>query len=381
MTQSTTSTLAAALPAKPTPAKGRTAVRPWRLAAVFAAVAVVVFGTVATFNHRFDPLTYDGAQQAAMAAALGDGRNVAIVDPNLDWRALRSRAFEQMKTSPDVILFGGSRWQEATANVAPGKRFYNAFVTNDFFEDIVALTGALVRTHHLPKTLILSVRFFSFGYLDRHDPPWWTSFTSDYRDLSQRMGVPAHSWDDSIAVGKYSHLLSAGAAYDKVARGNLDAPAWQVTDQQHLAHLHVVGADGALRFSQDHLSALTPQGVEQDVLQSAADDRGRRIHIDRPLLGQLARLLQFLKSQGVQVILVQTPFHPAYFRAIQGSPYAADVQAIEQDTRRVAADNGALVGGGLDSAALGCEASDYRDFNHAGDRCLVKVLHGIPGLQ
>jgi hypothetical protein len=380
MNQSTTSSLAAAR--APGPASSASApARPWRAAAVFAAVTAIVFGAVAALNARLDPLTYDGAQQAAMAAAMDDGHDVAIADPNIDWRALRSRAFARMTRTPDVILFGGSRWQEATADVAPGKRFYNAFVTNDFFDDIVALTGGLYRTHHLPRTLILSVRFFSFGYLDRHDPVWWTTFSPEYRDLSQRLGVPAHSWDDSVAVGKYSHLLSAGAAWDRLARGGLGDPAWEITGQQHLAHRHVVGADGALRFSQDHLDALTPQAVEQDALQSAADDRARRIHIDRPLLGQLASLLRFLKSQGVQVVLVQTPFHPAYFRAIQGSPYLSDVQAIERDTRQVAEENGALTAGGLDSAALGCAATDYRDFNHASDRCLAKVLRGIPGLQ
>jgi len=311
--------------------------RPWLgRAAIFAAVAALVFGGIASLNWRLDPLTYDGREQAALADTLVSGHNAAIADPNIDWRALRSRHIAAMAQTPDVVLFGGSRWQEATAAaVGPDKRFYNAFVTNDFFEDIVALTQLLDSTHHLPKTLILSVRFFSFSYLDRHDPFWWTWLSPDYRAASERLGVPAHSWSESVTFAKYSRLLSAETALAK-ARAT-SGPVWQPTDRLSEDGRHVVGADGALRFSQQHLRSLTPESVERDALETAAEHRARRIQIDRSLVGQLGTLVGFLKRQGVQVVLVQTPFHPAYYRAIRGTPYHADLLRIEADTRRIAA--------------------------------------------
>lgn len=382
MTTHTTHALPAQAPGHAAaPVAPRERRRGLKLAAVFVGVAAVVFGSIATLNYRLNPLTYDSAQQAAVAGVLVDGKNVAIADPNIDWRALRVQYFTQAKETPDVVLFGGSRWQEATGAAMPGKRFYNAFVTNDFFEDQVALVGLLYSTHHLPKTLILSVRFFSFDYLDRHDPVGWKYFSSDYREMSSKLGIPAHSWSESSAFGKYSHLLSADAAFAKMQReGSREAP-WRITEELSNPDMNIIGRDGALRFSQAHLRPLTPQAVEADALQTAAEHRAARIRIDRSLLGQLGTLVRFLKSQGVQVVLVQTPVHPAYLKAIQGSPYYEDVKQIEQDTRRVAESSGALVGGGLDSVALGCTAADYRDFNHASDRCLTQVLSRIPGLH
>lgn len=354
---------------------------PWRLGALFVGVAALVFGSIGTINYRYNPLTYSGEEQQLAAAALTAGSNVAIPDPNIDYRTLRARHFAQMQQTPDVILFGGSRWQEATSAVAPNKNFYNAFVTNDFFEDIVALTGHLYSTGHLPKTLILSVRFFSFDYLDRHDPLWWTLANPAYKQMSEQLGIPAHSWTDSVAVKKYSHLLSADAALGSLRHGSVEAAGWRPTSASSDPAMNIIGRDGALRFSEAHLKTVTPELAEKEALETAAQHRTNRIHIKRELLGQLGTLIGFLKKQGVQVVLVQTPFHPAYFKAIQGSPYYDDIRQVEADTRQVAADSGALVGGGFDSVALGCTADDYRDFNHASDRCLTQVLKSIPGLN
>src|SRR5690349_14097650 len=126
MTSQTTSAPLTTMPgdAEATGTRRRSA---WRLGALFVGVAALVFGSIGTINYRYNPLTYNGEEQQMVAAALTAGSNVAIPDPNIDYRTLRARHFAQMKQTPDVILFGGSRWQEATAAVAPNKTFYNAF--------------------------------------------------------------------------------------------------------------------------------------------------------------------------------------------------------------------------------------------------------------
>ena len=41
------------------------------------------------------------------------GKNFANHDPNVDLRALRAAQIRHLTTAPDVVIFGGSRWQEA----------------------------------------------------------------------------------------------------------------------------------------------------------------------------------------------------------------------------------------------------------------------------
>jgi hypothetical protein len=343
---------------------------------IFLGVAALIFGTVALVNYRMDGLTFSSGQQAEAAAALAAGKSIAIPHSNIDWRELRREHFRQMKETPDIIIFGGSRWQEATNAIAPTKRVYNAFVSNDHFEDMMALTELLYSTKHLPKTLILSVRFSTFEYLDRRHAFWWKSFGPEYRAMGERLGVETHSWWDTLPTGKWMHLLSAAAAFDKLTSDR--ATRWRITDAPSDPDMDIVGPDGALRFSGEHLKAYTPDYAERDALKQAEADRKKRAKVDPTLMKQLRDLLVFIKKQGVQVALIQTPFHPAYYQAIKGSAYFDDLVKIEQEIAGIGRETGALIQGSFDAVHEGCDRNDYRDFNHSRLQCLSKLVAGLP---
>jgi len=185
------------------------------MAFIFLLVAVVILGGIGFLNYRLNPLTYSTAEQAQAASILEAGGNITVSDANIDWRELRREHIKQMKQAPDVVIFGGSRWQEATSAVSDKKRVYNAFVSSDHFEDMMAITELLYANKRLPKTLILSVRFSTFEYLDRRHAWWWKSFAPEYQSMAARLGVPSHSWLDTASFGKYGHLLSADALLAK----------------------------------------------------------------------------------------------------------------------------------------------------------------------
>ena len=345
---------------------------------IFLAVAAVILGTIAYLNYRLDPLTFSSSEQAKAAAALESGRNIAIPHSNIDWRQLRREHIHRMTETPDIIIFGGSRWQEATNAVAPDKRVYNAFVSNDHFEDMMALSGLLYSANRMPRTLVLSVRFSTFEYLDRRDSWWWKSFGPEYRAMSERLGVKAHSWWGTLPIGKWLHLLSAEAAFNKLQQAQSNATDWRSTDALSDPVMDIVGTDGALRFSQQHLRTYTPDFAERDALERAAIDRNKRLKINPALLEQLRVLLIFLKEQGVQVALVQTPFHPAYYDAIKGSSYFEDLTRIEKEIHRIAEETGAVIGGSFDARQAGCDRNEYRDFNHSRVECLSRLIANLP---
>ena len=132
---------------------------------IFVFVAVILVGAVASLNYWLDPLDYNKSAQIEAAQIWASGRNLLMLDSNVDWRQLRREHIMRMKETPEIVVFGGSRWQEATGAIAPGKRVYNAFVTNDHFEDMLGISELLYEAHRLPKTLILSVRFTTFEFL------------------------------------------------------------------------------------------------------------------------------------------------------------------------------------------------------------------------
>src|SRR6266446_3454295 len=112
---------------------------------VAALVAVVGAGVllIAGANYFLDPLHFSASGQRQVAAVLLSGKNYAVFDANMDFRGLRREAIAQMTRTPQVMVFGGSRFELATPDLSPGKTFYNGFVHNDVFEDLVAFSGLL----------------------------------------------------------------------------------------------------------------------------------------------------------------------------------------------------------------------------------------------
>jgi len=346
----------------------------WNYGALFAGILVLAMATTALGNFVLNPLTYSRAQQVAAADALAAGHNIAIADSNIDWRALRRENIARLGETPDIVIFGGSRWQEASSDVAPGQKLYNAFVSNDHFEDMMAITELLYANHRLPKTLVLSVRFSTFEYLDRRGAWWWKTFAPEYRAMAKRLGVTPHPWYDTIAAGKWAHLLSLDALLGKLEQYRDRQTLWRVTDALSDGTLDVVGSDGALRFSEARLATETADYARRNATTMAALHRTTRLKVDPALVVQLGDLIAFVKRQGVKIVFAQTPFHPVYFAAIQGTPYHEDLQRIEAELDRVATTAGAAVVGSFDAVKEGCAEADYRDFNHARMQCLRRIV-------
>jgi hypothetical protein len=351
-----------------------------KLAAFFIFVTAFLIGIVVLLNYRLSPLSYNSEQQFRVAQVLAGGGNVAISDANLDWRQLRRDHFTLMKDTPDIIVFGGSRWQEATAEVAPGRRFYNAFVSNDHFEDMMALTELLRATGRMPKTLLLSVRFSTFERLDKRHAGWWKSFASEYNTMARTLGIEPLPWYKTQPTEKYEQLFAADALGNKISMFLNNSEAWKPASATQENEFDVIGSDGAIRFSKKRLARENADFALQDAKTRAAKDRDSEITIDGDMLTHLEILLKYLRKSGVNVVMVQTPFHPAYFDGIKGSKYYDRVMEVERETQRIAGLAGVQVAGGFDAKSQGCEASQYRDFNHASVNCLKLLVDQVAHL-
>jgi len=158
-----------------------------------ALVAVVGAGVllIAGANYFLDPLHFSASGKGQVAAVLLSGKNYAVFDANMDFRGLRREAIAQMTRTPDVIVFGGSRFELATPDLFPGKTFYNGFVHNDMFEDLVAFSGLLYEHKRLPKNLVLTVRYKTFLPIDPvlREMNEFKVFWSEYRSMACCLGI------------------------------------------------------------------------------------------------------------------------------------------------------------------------------------------------
>ncbi len=344
----------------------------------YISIAVALLAAIIVANYKFNPLVYSIGEKAQAAKAFINGSNYGVFDSNFDMRGLRREHIRQLTETPQVVVAGGSRFQEALPELFPGRSFYNAHIHSDYVEDMLALTELLIENNRLPETLVLSVRYQTFMPIDQRNSTLWKNFAPEYRAMATRLNIPNHSWLDTIQPQRWLDLLSLPALKGSINQWlNADVKPGP-TQQETMKTLDVIGADGSLRWSQTHLQKFTPEFSRKDALKHLEKNQHKTLIIDPQELLAMERLLALLREQGVQVVLVQTPFHPDYYNGIAKTEYGKGLRRIEAEAHRLAKSYGALAVGSFDPGKLGCPTSMFIDWHHAVPECLQKIFAAIP---
>jgi hypothetical protein len=346
-----------------------------RRVGLFAFVLMAGLISVIVGNYRLDPFTYNRAALADMSAFLAADMNYALLDPNIDLRALRREHVRQMRTTPDVIVFGGSPWQHASAALLPGRKLFNAFVHNHTYEDLLAITELLRANDRLPKTLVLSVRFHAF-----QQSTLWKEWAPEYRSMARLLGLQDPGWFNTFAFDKWMNLLSLHGAmqkwavYRRAPKASGPVAAWSDPTRD------IIGAEGALYFSEEHDRLDTVESAYKSASTNAPLERNRSQPLDAAKVDGLERLLVYLKDRGVRVILAQAPFHPYYWQGFSDYPGGAYLQRLVREVNRVGEKLNIETVGNLDPRIVGCGEAEFRDDKHPKPSCLGKIFASISNL-
>jgi hypothetical protein len=353
---------------------------PWWYLPLVLLLALALFAGVGIVNRRLNPLVYDQDHIGTVAAALVGGKNYANYDTNINWRALRREQIKRLPTAPDVIVFGGSRWWEATSELLPGQDFFNAWVSNDQAEDAMALTYLLEQADRLPDTLILSLRFISFQPPDERQFAEWQEWAPEYRAMAERLGIPAHSYLTTFPAEKLTGMFYAPEVLDRAYQVGQASETPGITTDLQRQSLEIIASDGSIRWSRDSEARFTKQFVD-DAVQDELDRVGQSApRIDRSLVSAMAATITYLQEQGVRVVVAQTPYHPDFYREIQQRPFGQtlnDLELVAEDMNRRL---GVTAVGSYDPAEVGCTAAEFIDHIHARSSCVGQVLQLIPDL-
>lgn len=345
-----------------------------RRVGLFAFVLMAGLISVIVGNYRLDPFTYNRAALADMSAFLAADMNYALIDPNIDLRALRREHVRQMRTTPDVVVYGGSRWQEASAALLPGRKLFNAFVHNDSYEDLLAITELLRANDRLPKTLVLSVRFVAFQSTE------WKEWAPEYRSMARLLGLQDPGWFNTFAFDKWMNLLSLDGAMQKWAvyrrAPKASGPVAALSDPTR----DIIGAEGALYFSEEHDRLDTVESAYKSASTNAALQRNLALPVEAAKVDGLERLLVYLKGRGVRVILAETPFHPYYYQGISDYPRGAYLRRLVREVNRVGEKLNIESVGNHDPRIVGCGEAEFRDAHHPKSSCLGKIFASISNL-
>ncbi len=345
-------------------------------------IAALVFATVGALNSKLNPYVYD--QQAIDLAAQGlvEGKNLANYDPNIDLRALRASQIEHMTATPDVVLFGGSRWQEARSEIIPGgHKVYNAFVSNDQVEDMLAITYLLDKAGRLPKTMVFSLRFVSLQPVADRTTYDWKQWGTEYAAMAERLGITPTSYFSRAPIQQWSGTFNMAGLFSRVQQIDAAKDSPKLTTEAQTDHLDIIAADGSLHWSKASEKKFTKKFVDKFVDNEILRAGPTRPAIDRDLVGVAGKLIDWLRDKGVRVVVAQTPYHPDYWTRIQNYPFGETLHGLEAVATELAAKHGAIAENHFDPAGFPhCAPEQFVDHIHARPPCLEDMFKRMPDL-
>jgi hypothetical protein len=341
-------------------------------------LAALLLGGLAGANYRLAPLSYSAAAHARLAEAMAAGSNYAVFDLNLDTRELRRQHIARLEIAPEVVVLGASHWQEAHAELLPGRRLYNAHVHRDYHEDLLAVVEMLLRHDRLPETLVMSIRDLTFAPVEGRTDTLWLSALPDYQAMAARLGIEPHGWLRTWPVRRYLGLLSLSAMGERALRW-LSAATWPgAVRARSLPTMDVLLADGSISWSKAHRAGFTPERARGEVQATLARRQAHAPAIDPAAVSAVGRLLDLLRERGVRVVLIHPPFNPDFYRQVADTAYGAGLRRVEAVAADLARAHGATVVGSFDPAVAGCTEDMYIDAEHSGPACLQRVLAQVP---
>lgn len=348
------------------------------LTALVGVVGLLFIG-IGVSNYLLNPLDYSEQYTHQVALALDSGKNFANYDPNINIRALRSEEIRAMTATPDVIVLGGSRWQEARANLLTGSRtFFNAHVHNDYTEDALALVEILSEAGRLPRTLILSERFATFEPLSQRDSQEWIAWEPEYRRMAQRLGVPQDPVLQTLPTAQITGIFSAPTLFDRVREVVAKHDTPQVTTATQMGDLDIFAADGSLHWSRQNVASFGGGFLANNVRSQLELLEDTSPIVDPGMVSAMTRLIVYLQSRGVQVVMALTPYQPDFYAGVQGHPYARSLQQIEAVAEGWHSQLGVPLVGSYDATKMGCRPDQFRDILHPTAECLDHVMAQIP---
>ena len=357
----------------------KTAGEPLPYLLLTAALVALLMAALAAANFHLAPLSYSAGAQARVADVLAAGDNYAVFDLSLDTRGLRRAHIARLARRPDVAVLGASHWQEAHADLLPGRSFYNAHVHRDYHEDLLALVEMLLRHDRLPDTLLISIRDMTFLPETQRSDTLWLTALPDSNAMKARLGV-ARPWLETRPLRRWLGLLSLSTVLDNGLRRLGAAARPGPVKVRSLPTMDVLQADGSIRWSSAHRDRFTAARTSAEVEAALAQRKNLTLQIDHAAVTAVDRLLALLTERGIRVVLIHPPFNPDFYRQVEETVYGAGLLRVEAITAQLAAAHGATLVGSFDPAVAGCTADMFIDAEHSGPACLRRLIDLVPGL-
>jgi hypothetical protein len=234
----------------------------------------------------------------------------------------------------------------------------------------------LALTHGHPRKIVLDIDPWTFAFGEYMQ---WTDYSEEYRVARQAITGQSEAVVDNSAAGprKFRNLFSLEytirslhkVAREVAARGaTTPAGAAPAISEAVGGESHVIFPDGSSLSSAAFLIEASNKPIPIGGVMYKTD-----VLLNDPSAIQAYKsLLIWIKSNGVEPILLLTPYHQNVWAA-PNSVTARSLRETEPIVRSLARDLGLTVIGTYDPNAAGCLRDEFLDYMHAKSICLARL--------
>ncbi len=342
---------------------------------VVALLATVLgVGVVYNANQKFAPEMYGTSAMTAAAEAFSKGQNYATFDLNINIRQLRDEQIKRMTKTPDVVLLGASHWQEANENLVKHEDLYNAHIHRDYWEDLFGMIEIFERHDRLPKKMIISLRDNQFMPIEVRKDFLWEPGVPFWRAMADKLGIRKESYWKSYPWQRLRERLSLNMLFTNITRWFNADERPHATEKPLSKTLDILLPGGSIVWSTEHKNFFTQERAEHEATTFAHFKIKNPPVWEKRGLDNFEKLLDHLKSKGVELYFVRPPFNPIYWDVVQNTAYSETLSKFEAITKDIADRHDIKILGSFNPYDVGCRKEQYIDAEHANAECLKGIF-------
>ena len=352
---------------------------------IFAAVVGFVTVTISTLNVVVDPagIYHEGRinPDGFAAALMKSPQGLWLPDDSMDERLL-AKALSKYAGSKDCIVIGSSHvMQISSARKHKSlteccQSILNLGVSGASIEDHITLAYLALQAPSKPKRIIFGVDpwLFSYGKDLR-----WQAYSEEYSLARVEVFGASPSLAESESAGpgwaKVTNLLNIAYTIRSIEtlQRDIEKGIPKITEAPAI-DATIGGEQGIIlpdashvysrKYIQDSKNGIVPIGGGSYKTEGRLNDQDA---IDDYIV-----LLKWVKSQGVEPVLVLTPYHENVWKAEKSHDKAA-LMKTEPIVRTVASTLKLRVIGSYDPKICGCLPGEFYDAMHPKAECLSRL--------
>jgi hypothetical protein len=347
------------------------------------ATALSGLAAVVTLNIAVDPAGIYRSDRANPASYVGalikSERGLWWLEHSYNDRALK-RALASYSGKVDCVVVGSSRSMQIGSH-SPAKALapecgtvLNLGVSGAALEDHYVLSYAAVREGP-PRKIIVAVDpwLFAFGKDAR-----WSQYRGEYDEASRTIlgkAQPPHPKEHGLWREKLVNLVSAEYTVRSIETAVREwgsdpraiSPVESLDEKAGGPHPALM-PDGSLVYSAKYIAAAAKLPVPLGGTTYMTDGRLNEQHA----IDAYRSLLRWIKSKGVEPILLMVPYHENVWKSPNSATTLA-LKRVEPIVYGLGKELGIRTIGSYRPEAIGCEAAEFYDFMHPTMDCLTRL--------